>query len=209
MDSKIILKYFNFLSNNQKLQFEKLGLIYKEWNEKINLISRKDIFFLYERHILHSLSIAKFINFKPDTEILDFGTGGGFPGIPLAIFFPKCLFHLVDAKRKKIEVVNDIIKKLNLKNVNTSYERVEKINNKYDFIVSRAVAPTKKIYEWSKHLINNKSVNVINNGWILLKGGDLYDELSDFGRPYNEIKLNTFFDDFFFDEKRIIFFQND
>ena len=151
---KIIQKYFNDLTEEQIIQFAKLELLYKDWNSKINVISRKDIHELYLRHVLHSLSISKLISFKDGTSILDVGTGGGFPGIPLAILFPNCKFHLVDSIQKKINVVNNVVKELDLKNVKTSASRVEAVSDKYDFVVSRAVTNMKDFVSWVKFKIN-------------------------------------------------------
>ena len=200
----IIQKYFNDLTNEQLSQFAKLELLYKDWNSKINVISRKDIDELYLRHVLHSLSIAKLISFKDGTTILDVGTGGGFPGIPLAILFPNCRFHLVDSIQKKITVVNNVVKELDLKNVKTSCSRVEAISEKYDFVVSRAVTNMKDFVSWIKFNINKKSFNDFKNGVIYLKGGDLEDELKSF-KNVKTYELSEIFNEDFFIQKKVVY----
>lgn len=200
----IIQKYFNDLTNEQLSQFAKLELLYKDWNSKINVISRKDINELYLRHVLHSLSIAKLISFKDDTCILDVGTGGGFPGIPLAILFPNCKFHLVDSIQKKITVVNNVVKELDLKNVKTSCSRVETISEKYDFVVSRAVTNMKDFVSWIKFKINKNSFNDFKNGVLYLKGGDLEDELKSF-KNVKTFELSEIFNEDFFIQKKVVY----
>ncbi len=200
----IIQKYFNDLTNEQLSQFAKLELLYKDWNSKINVISRKDIDELYLRHVLHSLSIAKLISFKDGTSILDVGTGGGFPGIPLAILFPNCKFHLVDSIQKKITVVNNVVKELDLKNVKTSCSRVEAISEKYDFVVSRAVTNMKDFVSWIKFKINKKSFNDFKNGVLYLKGGDLEDELKSF-KNVKTFELSEIFNEDFFIQKKVVY----
>ena len=200
----IIQKYFNDLTNEQLSQFAKLELLYKDWNSKINVISRKDIDELYLRHVLHSLSIAKLISFKDGTSILDVGTGGGFPGIPLAILFPNCKFHLVDSIQKKITVVNNVVKELDLKNVKTSCSRVEAISDKYDFVVSRAVTNMKDFVSWIKFNINKKSFNDFKNGVLYLKGGDLEDELKSF-KNVKTFELSEIFNEDFFIQKKVVY----
>ena len=200
----IIQKYFNDLTNEQLSQFAKLELLYKDWNSKINVISRKDIDELYLRHVLHSLSIAKLISFKDGTSILDVGTGGGFPGIPLAILFPNCRFHLVDSIQKKITVVNNVVKELDLKNVKTSCSRVEAISEKYDFVVSRAVTNMKDFVSWIKFNINKKSFNDFKNGVLYLKGGDLEDELKSF-KNVKTFELSEIFNEDFFIQKKVVY----
>ena len=200
----IIQKYFNDLTNHQLSQFAKLELLYKDWNSKINVISRKDIDELYLRHVLHSLSIAKLISFKDGTSILDVGTGGGFPGIPLAILFPNCRFHLVDSIQKKITVVNNVVKELDLKNVKTSCSRVEAISEKYDFVVSRAVTNMMDFVSWIKFNINKKSFNDFKNGVIYLKGGDLEDELKSF-KNVKTFELSEIFNEDFFIQKKVVY----
>ena len=200
----IIQKYYNDLTNEQLSQFAKLELLYKDWNSKINVISRKDIDELYLRHVLHSLSIAKLISFKDDTCILDVGTGGGFPGIPLAILFPNCKFHLVDSIQKKITVVNNVVKELDLKNVKTSCSRVEAISEKYDFVVSRAVTNMKDFVSWIKFKINKNSFNDFKNGVLYLKGGDLEDELKSF-KNVKTFELSEIFNEDFFIQKKVVY----
>ena len=169
---ELILKYFKDLSDQQILQFQALEDLYKDWNLKINVVSRKDIDELYLRHVLHSLSIAKVIDFKDGTKIMDVGTGGGFPGIPLAILFPECQFHLVDSIAKKIKVVDEVVEGLKLTNVTTTHGRVEEIKDHYDFIVSRAVAAMPTFVHWVKGKITKKSNNEPKNGILYLNGGD-------------------------------------
>lgn len=200
----IIQKYFNDLTNEQLSQFAKLELLYKDWNSKINVISRKDIDELYLRHVLHSLSISKLISFKYGTSILDVGTGGGFPGIPLAILFPNCRFHLVDSIQKKITVVNNVVKELDLKNVKTSCSRVEAISEKYDFVVSRAVTNMKDFVSWIKFKINKNSFNDFKNGVLYLKGGDLEDELKSF-KNVKTFELSEIFNEDFFIQKKVVY----
>jgi len=201
---KIILKYFPELTEKQYEQFALLSDLYKEWNEKINVISRKDIEELYERHILHSLAIAKIIRFKPNTSILDVGTGGGFPGIPLAIMFPDCKFHLVDSIGKKITVVNEISKSIGLKNITAEQARAEKLKDNYDFIVSRAVTAFPAFYNWVKNKTNSNSQNDLKNGILYLKGGDLSEELKKFQSRITSYNIAEFFTESFFETKKII-----
>ncbi len=205
MDSAIIEKYFPDLTATQKAQFSKLGTLYAEWNEKINVISRKDIDELYERHVLHSLAIAKFTSFIPDTRILDVGTGGGFPGIPLAIVFPEVHFHLVDSIGKKIAVVQEVATALGLTNVTSEHNRMEKVKGSYDFVVSRAVAPAKQLYQWTHHLIAKTSKNDLDNGWIFLKGGDLRAEMKEGRKPYQMNALSDYFTEPFFETKYVLY----
>src|SRR5687768_1542770 len=186
---KIILKYFSDFTPHQLQQFEALKDLYKEWNEKINVISRKDIDSLYERHVLHSLSIAASFHFQPGSEIIDLGTGGGFPGIPLAIFFPEVNFHLVDSVGKKLKVVEAVASGIGLKNVSTWHGRAEEIKNlQFDYVVSRAVAPLKDLWKWSRPLFQKKTIQagvdqeggiVPETGLICLKGGDLATEIQE------------------------------
>ena len=201
---QIIQKYFNDLTEEQLIQFAKLELLYKDWNSKINVISRKDIDELYLRHVLHSLSIAKLISFKDGTCILDVGTGGGFPGIPLAILFPNCKFHLVDSIQKKINIVNNVVQELDLKNVKTSASRVEAVSEKYDFVVSRAVTNMKDFVSWVKFKINKKSFNDLKNGILYLKGGDLKEELKSF-KKVKTFELSEIFNEDFFIQKKIVY----
>ncbi|MFK7951549.1 MAG: 16S rRNA (guanine(527)-N(7))-methyltransferase RsmG [Ekhidna sp.] len=189
----------------QKDQFEKLYPLYQEWNEKINVISRKDIDQLYERHVLHSLAIAKFIEFKPGSRLLDLGTGGGFPGIPLAILFPDCQFHLVDSIGKKIQVVLEVAKGIGLENLTAEHQRAEKVKGEFDFVLSRAVAKTKQLYIWTHQKVSKENKNSMDNGLILLKGGDLKTEMKEFRRPYKQVNLRKYFREEFFETKKIIY----
>ena len=201
---KLIQKYFKDLTEEQLEQLNKLELLYKDWNSKINVISRKDIDELYLRHVLHSLSIAKLISFKNNTTLLDIGTGGGFPGIPLAILFPNCNFHLVDSIQKKINVVNVVVKELELKNVKTSCCRAESVKDKYDFVISRAVTNMKDFVSWIKYNVNKKSFNDLKNGVLYLKGGDLKEELISF-KNVKTYELSDFFKEDFFNEKKVVY----
>ena len=203
---KLILKYFPNLTDDQIQKFEELEGLYKEWNSRINVISRKDIDDLYLKHVLHSLSIAKFISFKKNTSILDVGTGGGFPGIPLAIIFPDCNFLLVDSINKKINVVKEISNTLKLTNVSYKAIRVEKLKTKHDFIVSRAVTRMNKFRNLVKGLISNKNDNKIKNGIIYLKGGDLTDEMMNI--KHQKVNISDYFDEEFFETKKIVYLEN-
>jgi len=200
----IIKKYFPDLSEKQLSTFIELDNLYKTWNNKINVISRKDIDNLYIHHVLHSLAIAKVIKFNKGTEILDVGTGGGFPGIPLAIMFPDVNFHLIDAIGKKIIVVNEVAKELGLKNVNGQHIRVESVKKKYDFIVSRAVTRFDKFRAITQKNIHNKCRNTIKNGIIYLKGGDFTDEITGIENRTTIYNINDFFDEPFFETKKVI-----
>ncbi|MGB0930633.1 MAG: 16S rRNA (guanine(527)-N(7))-methyltransferase RsmG, partial [Chitinophagales bacterium] len=178
MNPEIIRQYFPQLSTLQSKRFDYLGEFYREWNSKINLISRKDIDNLYENHILHSLSIAKVIQFQSFTHVLDIGTGGGFPGIPLAILFPKSRFHLIDSIQKKIKVVNTLVEELELQNVTAEHKRVQQVHGKtYDFVVSRGVTKLPQLMEWTKKLVTKEHYNTLKNGLIVLKGGNLEAEI--------------------------------
>ena len=201
----IVFEYFPALSNLQKDQLRQLDSLYKNWNEKINVISRKDIEELYLKHVLHSLGIAKVINFQENTQILDVGTGGGFPGIPLAILFPKCHFHLVDSIGKKIKVVNEVKNALALNNVVAEQVRAEQVDNKYHFIISRAVTQMKPFYQWVKDKVENRSFNEVHNGLLCLKGGDLREELKESGLSYQSFSLIDFFKPPFFETKKVIY----
>ncbi|MBV9962383.1 MAG: 16S rRNA (guanine(527)-N(7))-methyltransferase RsmG [Parafilimonas sp.] len=204
-----ILKYFSDFTTEQISQFEALQNLYKDWNEKINVISRKDIEHLYLKHILHSLSIAAVFNFIDDTSIIDIGTGGGFPGIPLAIYFPNIQFHLVDSIGKKLKVVNEIATAIDLKNITVQHIRAEEIKNrKFDFAVSRAVAPLKDLWKWSKPLLNKKNKNDFANGLICLKGGDLAEEIYQSGVKPNQVALNGIFKNEYFNEKYLLYVKN-
>jgi len=200
---KLILKYFPDLTETQIMQFERLEALYKDWNAKINVVSRKDIDELYLRHVLHSLAIAKVQAFKPDSSILDVGTGGGFPGVPLAIMFPESKFHLVDSIGKKLKVINGIAEALELTNIKTTHSRVEAIDDHFDFIVSRAVTAMPAFVNWVKRKIKKKQLHDLKNGILYLKGGDLSQELQTFPKAtlYN---LNTFFEEDFFETKKVV-----
>jgi 16S rRNA (guanine527-N7)-methyltransferase len=202
---ELLEKYFSTLSSYQIEQFRLLQQLYSDWNNKINIISRKDIDHLYERHVLHSLAIAKIISFKKDTSVLDVGTGGGFPGIPLAILFPDCHFHLVDSIGKKITVVKAITEALKLSNASAEQIRAEQLNDKYDFIVSRAVTSFPEFYQWVKQKVKSTSANELKNGILYLKGGDLNEELQDFFTKVKIIKLADFFEEEFFETKKIVY----
>ncbi len=206
---EVITRYFTGLSDQQLKQFALLDNLYKEWNEKINVISRKDIVSLYEKHILHSLAIAAIFRFTADTEIIDIGTGGGFPGIPLAIFFPETQFHLTDSIGKKIKVVNEVIATLHLKNVSTAHIRAEEIKNrKFDFAVSRAVAPVKTLLQWSMPLLKDgRKTESHKNGLICLKGGDLQNEIRESRRTPLIWEITSLFSgNPFFEGKYILYF---
>ena len=203
--SEIILHYFPNLTEIQKSQFSKLFSLYAEWNEKINVVSRKDIENLYVNHVLHSLGIAKVMEFKPGASVLDVGTGGGFPGIPLAILFPETNFHLVDSIGKKITVVNAVADGLGLKNVKGEQIRAEQIKAKYDFIVSRAVTRLKEFYGWIHLKVKNKSIHDLDNGILYLKGGDLDEELNELKKPYSLYSLSDYFKEDFFETKKVVY----
>ena len=201
---KLIQKYFSGLSKDQLIQFEKLESLYKYWNSRINVISRKDIGSLYLKHVLHSLAITKFIHFTKGTHILDVGTGGGFPGIPLAILFPDCTFHLVDSIQKKIKVVDAVSKELGLKNVTAQCKRIEDMDDKFDFILIRAVADMSTILKWTENNITPNSNNVVANGIIALKGGDLDKELYSIENK-KIVAINDYFDDHYFIDKKLVY----
>jgi len=201
---ELILKYFPELSDEQIQHFKQLEDLYKDWNLKINVVSRKDIDELYLRHVLHALAIAKVIQFKPGSEIMDVGTGGGFPGIPLAILFPEVHFHLVDSIGKKIKVVDEVVSGLGLTNVKTYHSRVEDIDKQFDFIVSRAVAVMPTFVHWVKGKIKKQSNHDLRNGILYLKGGDLSEELA----PYQTVQLfdiQDFFEEDFFETKKVVY----
>jgi len=206
-DISVLEKYFPDLSSLQKDQFRRLSLLYADWNQKINVISRKDMENLYVHHVLHSLGIAKAIQFDKDTRILDAGTGGGFPGIPLAILFPHCKFHLVDSIGKKITVVKAIAEELGLINVSAEKERVELIQMKFDFVVSRAVTSLKEMYSWTNKLIEPGGKNTLQNGILFLKGGDLHQEMRELSRKVLTFELSDFFREDFFETKKIVYIR--
>lgn len=203
--SDIIFHYFPDLTDIQKDQFSKLFDLYSEWNEKINVISRKDIENLYVNHILHSLGIAKVMSFKPGAHVLDVGTGGGLPGIPLAILFPETNFHLVDSIGKKITVVNGVAEGIGLKNVRAEQIRAEQIKGRYDFIVSRAVTRLKEFYQWIHAKVKEKSVHDLDNGILYLKGGDLDEELADLKKPHSIYELSKYFQEAYFETKKVVY----
>ncbi|HRX28006.1 MAG TPA: 16S rRNA (guanine(527)-N(7))-methyltransferase RsmG [Saprospiraceae bacterium] len=206
---EIIEKYFPELTSIQKERFAALPQLYAEWNQMINVISRKDVENIMLHHVLHSLSIAKYISFKEGSKIFDLGTGGGFPGIPLAILFPESDFALVDGTGKKIKVVNAIIESLNLTNAKGLHARAEEIKGKYDFVVSRAVAKVDQLIHWSRRLISNNQQNRLPNGLIALKGGNLVEELKLLPKwEYYEVTpISNYFSEPFFEEKNIVYIQ--
>ena len=201
----LIKKYFSDLTTNQESQFAALYDLYADWNDKINLISRKDIENLYEKHILHSLGIAKVINFTDNTAILDVGTGGGFPGIPLAILFPKVHFLLIDSIGKKIKVADNIAGQIGLDNVECKQKRVEDEKQEFDFIVSRAVMPLPDLVKISKKNIIREQQNALPNGYLCLKGGDLQEELKPFKNKVVEYELSDFFEEDFYKTKKVVY----
>ena len=205
MTAEIILKYFPQLSEEQQRQFDALDALYRDWNTKINVISRKDIDNLYEHHVLHSLAIAKVINFRPGTEILDFGTGGGFPGIPLAIMFPECHFKLIDGTGKKIRVAQEVANAIGLKNCEPAHLRGEEEKGKYDFVVSRAVMPLPDLMKIVRKNISKTQRNALPNGVICLKGGDLQAELRPFYKIVETTDIGTLFKEEWFKEKNVIY----
>ncbi len=202
---ELILKYFPNITQKQKEQFAALYDLYIDWNSKINVISRKDIENLYEHHVLHSLGIAKFVNFKPGTEIMDLGTGGGFPGIPLAIMFPDCKFHLVDSIGKKVKVASEVAAAIGLENVSFRHCRAEEEKSKFDFVVSRAVMPLNDLLKIIRKNIGDKQINSIPNGLICLKGGELENETLPVKHKVVSSDLKDIFEEMFFETKKIIY----
>jgi len=202
---KLIEKYFPKLSEEQKEQFKALDALYHEWNEKINVISRKDIDNLYEHHVLHSLTIGRFIHFKAGSQILDFGTGGGFPGVPLSILFPECEFKLIDGTGKKIRVAQEVCNAIGLKNCHPEHLRGEDEKGKYDFVVSRAVMPLPDLLKIVRKNISKEQRNAIPNGVICLKGGDLQAETQPFHRIVESTELSAYFEEEWFKEKHVIY----
>lgn len=202
----LITKYFPDLTDKQLSQFQKLDELYRLWNAQINVISRKDIDLLYERHILHSLAIAKITSFEPGTKIMDVGTGGGFPGIPLAIMFPEADFLLIDSIGKKIKVVNEVAAGLGLKNVTGRQQRAEEVKEKFHFIVSRAVTEFPAFYNWIKHKFLSEQFNEFPNGILYLKGGDLKEEFGKYFEKASFFELKNYFQEEFFETKKVVFY---
>ena len=205
MISDLLLKYFPDLTARQQQQFNSLPELYTVWNNQINVISRKDIESLGERHVLHSLGIAKVMEFLPGENVMDVGTGGGFPGIPLAIMFPETNFHLVDSIGKKIKVVQEVAKAIGLKNVKASHLRAEQMDEKFDFVISRAVTQLKDFYPWVRGKFNKASKNKLANGVLYLKGGDLLQEIKESGLKVTQYHLKDYLDEDFFETKQVIY----
>lgn len=205
LNISIILKYFPTISKTQQDQFAALQDLYIFWNAQINVISRKDIDLLYERHVLHSLGIAKVIQFNPKTTIMDIGCGGGFPGIPLAILFPEANFYLVDSIGKKIKVVNEVAMALGLKNVTAEHKRAEEVKEKFEFIISRAVTEFPVFYRWVQNKISKNQFNTLPNGILYLKGGDLTEEFKDFKKRVVFYDLKDYFNEEFFETKKVVY----
>jgi 16S rRNA (guanine527-N7)-methyltransferase len=205
---QLVLKYFPDLTPEQKEQFERLEGLYGEWNAQINVISRKDTENFYERHVLHSLAISKVMPFADGSKILDIGTGGGFPGIPLAILYPNCHFFLVDSIGKKIKVVNEVASALGLKNVRSSHDRAENIKEEFDFIVSRAVTAMPKFIAWTKGKFLKKNNNPLKNGILYLKGGDLKEEMASVKKAVQYFDLTDFYSEEFFETKKVVYVRN-
>ena len=204
-DISIITNYFPDLTPKQQEQFAQLQSLYEHWNAQINVISRKDIDLLYERHVLHSLGIAKVMKFKPKTTVMDVGCGGGFPGIPLAILFPETNFYLVDSIGKKIKVVNEVAQALGLKNVRAEHKRAEEVKEKFEFIISRAVTEFPTFYRWVQNKISKDQFNDLPNGILYLKGGNLTEELKDFQKRIVFYNLKYYFTEEFFETKKVVY----
>ncbi|WP_298073299.1 16S rRNA (guanine(527)-N(7))-methyltransferase RsmG [uncultured Bacteroides sp.] len=202
---ELLLKYFPNLDEKQKEQFAALKELYTDWNAKINVISRKDIGNLYEHHVLHSLGIAKVIRFSPGTKIMDLGTGGGFPGIPLAIFFPEVKFHLVDSIGKKVRVASEVANSIGIKNVTFSHARAEEVKDLYDFVVSRAVMPLADLMKIVRKKISTHQQNALPNGLICLKGGELKHETMPFRNKTTMWSLSDYFNEKFFETKKVVY----
>ena len=202
-----IKSYFPNLSSNQVKQFEQLPVLYEYWNAQINVVSRKDIDALLQRHVLHSLAIAKVMSFKSGSNVLDIGTGGGFPGIPLAILFPEVNFFLIDSIRKKIKVVQAVADALGLQNVRVEHQRAEKVKEKFDFVVSRAVTRMPDFLKWIRKSFKQECINEFPNGVLYLKGGDLTDEMASVDNYYNEFHLSDFYQEDFFETKKVVYVQ--
>ena len=203
--TQLILSYFPDLTEKQIEQFDHLEELYQEWNAKINVISRKDMDQFYVHHVLHSLGIAKVTGFQPGTKVLDIGTGGGFPGIPLAIFFPDTHFHLVDSIGKKITVVKEVAKALKLGNVEAQQARAESLVRKYDFVISRAVTRMINFYPWVKGKIKREDFNEFQNGILYLKGGDVDEEMEELDKSYVTYHLSDYFKEDFFETKKVVY----
>lgn len=204
-DASIIQKYFPSITDQQQKQFAMLGDLYREWNEKINVISRKDVDNLYVNHVLHSLGIAKVIEFRAGASILDVGTGGGFPGIPLAIMFPETKFHLVDSIGKKITVVKAVTEGVGITNITAEQIRAEQLKTRYDFVVSRAVTRMKEFYGWINKNIRPDSLHPLDNGILYLKGGDLDEEMNELKKRYSTYDLTDYFEEEFFQTKKVVY----
>tara|TARA_B110000046_G_scaffold185894_1_gene230189 strand:+ start:4641 stop:5276 length:636 start_codon:yes stop_codon:yes gene_type:complete len=203
-----VLHYFPNLTDKQKEQFSALYDVYKEWNDQINVVSRNDFdLYFYEHHVLHSLGIAKMLDFKPTTSVLDVGTGGGFPGIPLAILYPKVNFHLVDSIGKKIKVVHGVVEALGLKNVTAAHQRAEEVKQKFDFVVSRAVTQIDKFLPWVSNKFYHKQKNAYPNGIFYLKGGDLTEEFKGVRRHTEILDLEKYFAEEFFETKKVVYIK--
>ncbi|MEY2895394.1 MAG: rRNA ((527)-N(7))-methyltransferase [Bacteroidota bacterium] len=205
MNAALIKKYFPEITEQQEAQFDQLLPLYKEWNEKINVVSRKDIENLMLHHVLHSLAIAKFLPFRPGTEVLDVGTGGGFPGIPLAILFPETQFLLVDSIGKKIKVVEGVAESLGLSNVQAKHMRAEDVDQDFEFIVSRAVTRLTPFYYWVKNKISPNHFHTQRNGLLLLKGGELTEEIAELGKKVKVTELTSYFKEDFFETKKLVY----
>lgn len=208
MTSELLLKYFPDITPQQKQQFDQLPELYNYWNSQINVISRKDIEQLFERHVLHSLGIAKVMQFLPGEKVLDVGTGGGFPGIPLAILFPETQFFLVDSIGKKIKVVQEIAQAIGLTNLRAAHIRAEEVNEKFDFVVSRAVTRLKEFYPWVKDKFRGRRDNKPDSGILYLKGGDLTEEIAESGLSVKQYHLKNYFEEEFFDTKQVIYVKS-
>ena len=200
-----ILKYFPDLTPHQREQFALLDYVYRVWNAKINVISRKDIDNLYPHHVLHSLALAQIMRFRPDTNVMDLGTGGGFPGIPLAVMFPDTHFHLVESVGKKVKVCQEVAGALGLTNVTTQWARAETLNDKYHYVVSRAVMPLADLVKIARRLISKEQINALPNGLICLKGGELEKELSSVNALVEVTELSTFFTEAYFETKKVVY----